>query len=278
MIVKTWETILSRPSEKVFAGVLDRHSANLWSALAWVLLAAVIGGLIVFARVKLYDLWTIPESQLEWPPPSQLRVQAQRTWDLYAIERSMRLFEITRLFGELWRDSGLHPIAYEIVNSVLRFLRPSLSAIRWDRMVLGPLYLLLSMSVYHFIAWLLGGRGEFRRFFFLAAMCNAPLKVLTPLLGFIALVGVGIAALTGASHMTGQYWVQDIRFYVNTSAYFLLPSYWLCLMYFATKVAYGLSTRQAIFSVVAARLLISVVKAIAVHGLLLGLYVTTGPT
>ncbi len=274
-MLKMWVTVLTRPNAEVFASVRDKPSASLLNALAWMFIASVVGGLIVFAREQLIEMWVIPGPEMEWPPPSKFRLELSKIWSNYAVAISRWKFGITQLFGEWWRDSGLYAIGYAYADSLVKFLGPSLSTIRWDKMLLSPVYFMVKVSVYHFIARFLGGRGKFARFAFVVAAFSAPLTVLIPLLGYLALIGVGLAtALPNVSHMTGQYWFYDIQFYVNTSFYFILPVCWLFLMFLAAKVTYGMESWRSVLVVVTARELIVASKIIALHGLLLGLFVS----
>ncbi len=272
---KTWTKTLTRPGEKVFAATRDKPSATLAAALAWILLATIVAALIGLMKAKLTGMWVIPPPEMEWPAPSKFRLEIAEIWGLYVVERSLILSKIWKFFGKLWAHSGL--IYIDIFGIDIfrfdRFLQSNLNIIDWGRILLSPVFFLVSVGIYHYIATLLGGRGQFGRYAYLVAAFGAPITILKSLLSFLSLGGVGLAAvLPGTPHMTGQHWYYELHFFIATlGSLFILPAYWIFLMYVATKVEHGLPGWRVIIGVVTSSLLVLAIRIGIVHGYL-GLY------
>jgi hypothetical protein len=86
--------------------------------------------------------------------------------------------------------------------------------------IITPIAFLIGVGIIHLIANLLGGRGDFGRFAYLAAAIQAPVSIISSLLGFIPVLG-GCVAL-------------------------LISIYSIVLEYFAIKVSYKLTSGRAI--------------------------------
>ncbi|NJN84445.1 MAG: hypothetical protein HC802_20650 [Caldilineaceae bacterium] len=87
-------------------------------------------------------------------------------------------------------------------------------------LVFAPVFFLIGVAVLHLVARLLGGEGDFGNYSYLLATFQAPITIITALLQFIPILGGCLAPI--------------------------LSIYSLVLAYFATKVAYSLTSGKAI--------------------------------
>ena len=91
--------------------------------------------------------------------------------------------------------------------------------------IFGPITFLIGVGIYHIVASVLGGRGQFGRYAYLYATFGAPIVIAGSILGFLPAVGGCLGGILGI--------------------------YQIVLNYFALKVEYELSQGRAIVVVVA---------------------------
>ncbi len=184
-IFQTWVNVLTRPGEEVFFAERERASATLSTALVWIILAAVITALLSLLQAQFFDTALGGMGQIVDLLPSELQGE----------------------FGTIAESGAAGGAAFNLLS-----------------IILIPLSFLLGVGIYHIIATVLGGRGQYGRYAYLTASYSAPLMIVTSILGFIPVVG-GCLSL-------------------------LLAIYQFVLTYFAIKVEYGLSQGRAIVVVV----------------------------
>ena len=184
-IFQTWVNVLTRPGEEVFVAERGKASATLSTALVWIILAAVITALLSQLQAQFFDTALGGMGQIVDLLPSELQGE----------------------FGTIAESGAAGGAAFNLLS-----------------IILIPLSFLLGVGIYHIIATVLGGRGQYGRYAYLTASYSAPLMIVTSILGFIPVVG-GCLSL-------------------------LLAIYQFVLTYFAIKVEYGLSQGRAIVVVV----------------------------
>ncbi len=185
-IFQTWVNVLTKPGEEVFTAEREKSSAKLKTALIWMILASVISALLGTLQSQIFSSQFGGFGQIMDMLPTELQGE-------YA------------------------PIA-EADSPVGTFLNFSV-------VIVGPIFFLLGVGIYHIIASVLGGRGQFGRYAYLYATFGAPIVIVGSILGFLPAVGGCLSALLGI--------------------------YQIVLNYFALKVEYQLSQGRAIVVVVA---------------------------
>lgn len=185
-IFQTWLNVLTKPGEEVFTAEREKASATLKTALVWIILASVISALLGTLQAQIFSSPFGGISQVMEMLPAELQGE----------------------FG---------PIS-ETDSSGGSFLNFSL-------IIFGPIFFLLGVGIYHVIASVLGGRGQYGRYAYLSASFGAPLIIVGSILGFLPAVGGCLGAI--------------------------LAIYQIVLSYFAIKVEYGLSKGRAIVVVIA---------------------------
>ncbi|MEI2776523.1 MAG: YIP1 family protein [Tetrasphaera sp.] len=139
---------------------------------------------------------------------------------------------------------NLSPEEMAQAEQALRFLPGNLAAgaglsslanILWI-----PVWFLIGVGIYHLIAKLLGGTGEYGRLAYLSAAFNAPLGILMTLLSLIPLAGC-VTPLIGI--------------------------YMLVLSYFAVKVEHQLSSGRAIMVILIPLLVVIVLAMCFIFGI-----------
>ena len=98
--------------------------------------------------------------------------------------------------------------------------RPGGQALSLLSIISGPLSFLISVGIYHLIASVFGGRGQFGRYAYLSATFMAPLMIVSSLLIFVPILGFCLTIFLGI--------------------------YQVVLTFYATKVEYQLSQGRAI--------------------------------
>ena len=193
-IFQTWVKVLSSPGEEVFVAEREKSSATLRTALVWVFLASVIAAILGVLQSLVFSSAMGSMGQFARLLPAELQGG----------------FEVMSQTGATGGTFG------------------SLALI-----IVGPIGFLIGVGIYHVTASILGGRGQYGRYAYLSATFNAPLLIVSSLLGFVPIAGSCIS-LT-------------------------LPIYQFVLAYFAIKAEYGLSQGRAIVAVVAPLLIVLIV-------------------
>ena len=180
-IFQTWLNVLTKPGEEVFAAEREKDSATLKTALVWIILASVIAALLATLRARIFS--------------SQLGGLGQ--------------------FVEL-----LPADLQEGIGPAMAIDTAGGTALSLLSIIFGPLSFLISVGIYHLIASVFGGRGQFGRFAYLSATFMAPLMIVSSLLIFVPILGFCLTIFLGI--------------------------YQVVLTFYATKVEYQLSQGRAI--------------------------------
>ncbi len=277
-MLQTWVNVLTRPGEEVFAAERGKSSATLSTALTWIFLASVMAALLGLLWTKLEAMWEMPPVELDWSQADVFRDDVFRLTSMigeahaqFVSTRSMAVREVTGWFSYLWLHSGgFDDFIGTLVWHLNRFLVARSMwewSLRISGVLLSPLFFLVSVGIYHYIATLLGGRGQVGRYAYLVATFGAPITILKSLPGFLPLVGASAAAfLPGATVLIVTIWHKAFELFVSAGIPVILSVYWLALTYAATKVEHGLTRGRAVVSVAASSLLVFVIRNSIIYG------------
>lgn len=184
-MIQTWIRVLSGPKEETFEQEQASPNATLSTALIWTVIAAVVAAIFGFIQSLIFASSAQGMlgmiSQMDLPPESAAMINQMMGAGLFAGAGGAGAF------------AGI---------------------------IITPIAFLIGVGIIHLIANLLGGRGDFGRFAYLAAAIQAPVSIISSLLGFIPVLG-GCVAL-------------------------LISIYSIVLEYFAIKVSYKLTSGRAI--------------------------------
>ena len=185
LIFRTWVNALTQPGEEFFAAQRENASATLSTAIKWIIAASIIAALLGAIRSTVFPSAMDGLDQIvDLLPP-----------------------ELQNEFGtDVETDASGGP------------------AFSFATIIIGPISFLIGVGIYHVIARLLGGIGQYGRYTYLYSTFAAPLMIVTSVLGFIPVLGGCISGI--------------------------LAIYQLVLAYYATKVEYNLSQGRAIIVVV----------------------------
>ncbi len=203
-ILQTWIGVLTKPGEEVFAAEREKTSATLSTALVWMILAAVVTALLGLLQAQILGSAMGGMGQIVDLLPPELQGE----------------------FGTIAESGATEWTGFSLLS-----------------IIFVPLFFLIGVGVYHLIATVLGGRGQYGRYAYLTATYSAPLMIVGSVLGFIP-------ALGGCLNL-------------------ILGIYQFVLTYYAVKVEYGLSQGRAIV-VVAVPLLAGLVLAICLATVVVG--------
>ncbi len=206
-IFQTWVNVLTKPGEAVFAAEREKTSATLSTGLLWIIAASVITALLGALQSSIYSSAMGGFGQIVDMLPSDIQGE----------------------FGSIAETGAAGGAAF------------SFAAI-----ILGPIFFLIGVGIYHLIATVLGGRGQYGRYAYLTATYSAPLMIVGSVLGFIPVLGGCLSLILGI--------------------------YQFVLTYYAVKVEYGLSQGRAIV-VVFVPLLAGLVLAICLVTVVAGIVV-----
>lgn len=208
-IFRTWVDALTQPGEEFFAAQRENASATLSTALTCIIAASVIAALLGALRSTIFSAPMGGFDQLvEMLPP-----------------------EVQDEFGTAVETAPTAGTAFNFAT-----------------IIIGPISFLIGVGIYHLIARILGGIGQYGRYTYLYSTFAAPLMIVTSVLGFIPVLGGCVSAI--------------------------LAIYQLVLAYYATKVEYNLTQGRAIIVVVApllAGLLLIACLAVVALGAILSL-------
>lgn len=204
LIFRTWVNALTQPGEEFFAAQRENASATLSTALKWIIAASVIAALLGALRSTIFSSSMGGFDQIvEMLPP-----------------------EVQDEFGTAVETGPTTGTAFSFAT-----------------IIIGPISFLIGVGIYHLIARILGGIGQYGRYAYLYSTFAAPLMIVTSVLGFIPVLGGCVSAI--------------------------LAIYHLVLAYYATKVEYNLTQGRAIM-VVVAPLLVGVILAACLAVVALG--------
>jgi hypothetical protein len=194
LMFQTWINVLTQPGEAVFAQEREKPHATLSTALLWIVVTAVVGSLLSWVRSLLFvglgGMGMVFQQMQQADMPPEMRDMMQ----------------------------GL------LANGLFTGLAGGLGLIA--TVIFTPIFFLLGTGLFHLVARLLGGKGDFGRFAYLTATYGAPIQLLSALLGFVPLLGACVAVL--------------------------LALYSLVLLFFAIKVEYSFSDGKSIGTIVLA--------------------------
>lgn len=199
---QTWLKATTSPNDATFEELRRRPDATVTTAIIWMAIygaiSAVIGVIGGFMAMSTMSSM-IPQliSQLELSPAEAAQ-----------LEQMFRMFT----------GGGTGLVGFASLANI----------------VVAPLFFLIGVGIYHLIARVLGGSGDFGRFAYLNASFAAPLGILTTLIGLVPLVGC---------------------------ISFLISIYSLVLVYFTVKVEHQLSSGRAIMVVLIPLLIVLVLMA-----------------
>jgi hypothetical protein len=209
-ILQTWINVLTKPGEEVFAAEREKSSATLSTALLWIIAASVITALLGALQATIYSSPMGGFGQI-----------------------------VDLLPAELQNELGTAEEAEASGGAAFNFAL----------IIFGPIFFLIGVGVYHLIATVLGGRGQYGRYAYLSATYSAPLMIVGSVLGFIPVLGGCLSLILGI--------------------------YQFVLTYYAVKVEYRLSQGRAIIVVVipvVAGVVLAICLATVVFGTLFALF------
>ena len=183
--IQTWMNVLTHPGEAAFAEERSRPQATVGTALIWIVIAAVISGLVGWLQIQMFlgasgGIAGLIE-QMDLPPEVSAEMDAMLS---------------SGMLEMMMGGGGLMSIIFT------------------------PIFFLIGAGILHVIARLFGGTGEFGRFAYLLAAFQAPISIVSALLGFVPILG-GCLSLA-------------------------LSIYGIVLTYFAIKVEHTLTDGKAI--------------------------------
>ena len=184
-IFQTWVNVLTSPGEEVFAAEREKTSATLSTALVWIILAAIVTALLGLLQSQIGGSATGGMGQIVDLLPSELQ-------------------------GEIGNIEETGETGWSAFNLLA--------------IIFIPLFFLIGVGIYHLIATVLGGSGQYGRYAYLTATFSAPIMIVGSILAFIPVLGGCLGLVLGI--------------------------YQIVLAYYATKVEYGLSQGRAIVVVV----------------------------
>ena len=187
--VQTWINVLTHPNEQTFAEEGSRPQANFTTAIIWMVITGAVTGILGWVAFNLLfgssnGLLAMIE-QMDLPPETAAQ---------------MREMFSNGMMSAVMGGAGLSSI------------------------VTTPLFFLIGAGLFYLIGRMLGGQGDLGRYAYLLASFQAPLGIVTALLGLVPMLG-GCLGL-------------------------LLSIYSLVLTFFATKVGLNLSSGKAIAVIV----------------------------
>lgn len=207
--IQSWMNVLTHPGEAVFAEERSRPQATIGTALIWIVIAAVISGILGWLQLQIFLGSTggiaAMIGQMNLPPDVAAEVNTMMS---------------NGMMGALMGGSGLASI------------------------IITPIGFLIGTGILFLIARLFGGTGDFGRFAYLLAAIQAPISIVSAVLGFVPVLG---GCVSGA-----------------------LGIYAIVLTYFAIKVEHALSDGKAIATLLlplALVILLAICGAAAIAGM-----------
>ena len=235
----------------------EKASATLAVAIAWIALAHLVIALIDLGREQLVEMWVIPVHELSWDEPDPrfytMLVEPAAKFRIWVV---IQIFSIAELYARLWLIPGpIIEFANESFYRIIHFVTERQWLFSTRRVILQPIYFLLSMGIYHSTAKLLGGRGQFGRYAYLFTLFSVPIAILPSLLDYLPLVGPVFevsyrAAFSDVSPQLGDYLYHTLEFPYVFIISWLLSFYGIALAYMATKVEHGIAGWRAVVVVV----------------------------
>ena len=205
---QTWLKASTSPSDATFADLRQKPNANITTAVIWM---AIYGAIAAIAGLVSSLIFA---GTVQGALPSVLQQLDLSPEEMAQAEQALRF-----LPGNVAVGAGFS----------------SLANILWV-----PVWFLIGVGIYHLLAKLLGGTGEYGRLAYLSAAFSAPLGIVTTLLSLIPLAGC-VTPLIGI--------------------------YTLVLSYFAVKVEHQLSSGRAIMVILIPALVLVVLAMCFIFGI-----------
>ena len=203
--IQTWINVLTHPGEAAFDEERGRPQATIGTALIWIVIAAVITGILGWLQVQMFfgsgSQFTRMIEQMNLPPEATAELESMISSGMLSVMAG---------------GSGLASI------------------------IVTPIMFVIGTGILHLIARLFGGTGDFGRFAYLLAAIQAPVNIISALLGFVPVLGGCIGAA--------------------------LAIYSLVLTFFAIKVEHALSDGRAIGTLLVPVLLLFLLFACVIAG------------
>jgi len=211
-IFQTWKTVLMTPGEAIFAQERVKPTATFNTAILWIVIAAVVTAVLgVLQGLIFFNAGTLSQmiGMMNLPPDVTLQLRTMMS---------------NGLMSSVAGGAGLATI------------------------ISAPIGFVISVGIWHLLAKLLGGQGDFGNYAYLNATFRAPIMIISAILGFVP----GLGGCLGG----------------------LLSLYGLVLTYYATKVEYNLTSGKAIAVVIIPLLVVILLFACAIFGVV-GLIMST---
>lgn len=187
--LQTWINILTHPNDQTFAEEQNKPQATFTTAIIWMVITGAVTGILGWVSFNLFfgsgNGFLAMIEQMNLPPETAAQ---------------MREIFSGGMMGAMAGGAGLSAI------------------------ITTPVFFLIGAGIFYLIGRLLGGNGDLGRYAYLLASFQAPIGIISALLGLIPVLG-------GCLNL-------------------LLAIYSLVLTYFATKVALNLSSGRAITVIV----------------------------
>lgn len=211
--IQTWINVLTHPNEQTFAEEGSRPQANFTTAIIWMVITGAVTGILSWISFNIFfgsgnGLLAMVD-QMNLPPETADQVRQMLS---------------SGMMSAFVGGAGLSAI------------------------VTTPLFFLIGAGIFYLIGRMLGGQGDLGRYAYLLASFQAPLGILTALLGLVPMAG-GCLGL-------------------------FVSLYSLVLTFFATKVGLNLTSGKAIAVIVipvAVLLLITICFIASIAGLAISL-------
>jgi hypothetical protein len=202
---QTWLKVTTGPNDATFEVERQKPTATMSTALIWMVIAGAVSAAVGFVNSLVFAgavRGVLPEllAQADLPPEVQTQLAP---------------------FMDLGLAAGF-------------------GAVNLTAIITVPLFFLIGVGIYHLIAKLLGGQGEFGRYAYLNAAYAAPLGIVASLLSLVPF----------ASCLT-----------------IFISIYQIVLAYFATKVEHRLTSGRALLTVLLPVIVVVGLMACAVFSL-----------
>lgn len=162
---QTWINAVTQPNEEFYDSERRSPNATLGTAVIWIVIAAVVSGLVGALSLAI----------------------------------GLNALSNAGIFDEILSDPSIPQEARVLLEGFLS--GGGLSGLAGGAVVAGiiwaPIGFLFGTGILHLIARLLGGQGNFGRFAYLNAAFQAPISIVSSLLGLVPFLGGCISGLLG---------------------------------------------------------------------------------
>ncbi|MCX6044266.1 MAG: YIP1 family protein [Chloroflexi bacterium] len=211
-IFQIWKTVLLTPGEAVFEQERVKPTATFNTAIIWIVIAAVITAVLgLLQGLIFFNSGAVNQmiGMMNLPPE---------------VTQQMRTMMANGIMSSIVGGAGLATI------------------------ISAPIGFVISVGIWHLLAKLLKGQGDFGNYAYLNATFRAPIMIISAILNFVPGLGGCLSAL--------------------------LSIYGLVLTYYATKVEYNLTSGKAIMVVIIPILVVILIFACIIVGFV-GLIMST---